>query len=114
MAFAVVTVVTFSAAPSAQAGTFATYLDGSFAQSVFVGPGQLAFVFADFAATGDNDIFTLHADSFANPLPLGMAGFQPALGYYLNFLFVDGFGNFVYDVYADQGFGWILIGQFLL
>jgi len=99
---------------SVEADTIVNFPDGSTAFTQFVGPDQLAFIFWDTATTGDNDIFTLHSDSIANPSFLALGNEPDGLSYWLNFIGFDIFGNMIYDVQVNQGNGWFFIGQILL
>jgi hypothetical protein len=96
------------AAPAVNANFGWDYPDGSFAQVIAVGGTGHAFVFGDFAGSGDLDIFVLNSTHSSTPLfAFLVAGGTPLSGAYALWLDFRGFsGVFLrYDVYVDQGFG---------
>lgn len=109
------TMIGLTIAPSAEANTTVHFPDGSVAFAQLVNTNQLAFIFWDTAITGDNDIFTLHANSIANPSFLFLGG-EPngGLSYWLDFIGLDTFGNMIFNVRVNQGGGWFYVGQYLL
>jgi hypothetical protein len=114
--FTFIAIIGLASTP-ARANTSVHYPDASVAFAQFVAFNQLAFIFWDTATTGDNDIFTVHVDSLANPIALTLTGAPGNIGglaYWLNFLGFDIFGNMIFDVSVNQGFGWFFIGQFFL
>ncbi len=108
-------VIGLASTPSAEANTTVNFPDGSVAFAQFVNFDQIAFIFWDSALTGDNDLFTLHADSFANPSYLFLGSDQNGgLSYWLDYIGLDIFGNMIFNLRANQGAGWFYIGQYLL
>lgn len=91
------------------------YPDGSLGLVWAIGGVGHAFVFADFAGSGDDDIFTAHTNHSSLPLfaNLGVGG-STYIGYWLDFQFINVFGAFVYDVYATQGGAFFFVGTYLL
>lgn len=104
----------FTSAP-AKADFSIVYPDGSVGLVWALGGGAQAFVFADFTAIGDDDIFTSHTTQFSSPLFANLGvGASSYIGYWLDFLYVDVFGGFVYDVWATQGGSFFFVGTYLL
>jgi hypothetical protein len=112
---ALLSIISLTATPSAEANTTVHFPDGSVAFAQLVNTNQLAFIFWDTATTGDNDIFTLHSNSIANPTFLFLGG-EPngGLSYWLDFIGLDMFGNMIFNVRVNQGAGWFYVGQYLL
>ena len=104
----------FFASTPAKADFSIGYPDNSFALVQAIGATGHAFIFADFAISGDDDIFTLHTNHSSFPLSASLAGFSSGIGYFLDFLFVNASGFFVYDVYATQGSGYFFVGTYFL
>ncbi len=99
-------------APAVHADFDWDYPDGSFGIVLALGGSGHAFVFGDFAAGGDLDIFTLHSNHSSVPLSGGLiAGGTPlpsAFAYWLDYRGTSG-GFLRYDAYADQGFGFFYV-----
>lgn len=88
------------------------YPDGSFSQVIAIGGAGHAFVFGDFAGSGDLDIFTVQTSHGSAPLSAALVAggvlFPSAFAYWLDFTgTVAGFLR--YDVFADQGFGFFYV-----
>jgi hypothetical protein len=91
------------------------YPDGSLGLVWAIGGAGHAFVFADFAGTGDDDIFTSHTAHSSTPLFVNLGvGASTYIGYWLDFQFINASGFFVYDVYATQGGAFFYVGTYLL
>lgn len=108
--------ILFFASAPAKADFSIGYPDGSVSLVWAIGAAGHAFVFADFAISGDDDIFTAHTTHSSTALFTNLGiGESVYAGYYLDFQFVNGFGDFVYDVYATQdGVSFFPVGTFLL
>lgn len=107
-------ILSFASAP-AKADFSVSQPDGSLALVWAIGSAGHAFVFADFAGSGDDDIFTVHTNHSSSPLFTNLGvGASTYIGYWLDYLYTDAFGDFVYDVWATQGGSFFFVGTYYL
>jgi hypothetical protein len=107
--------ILFFASTPAKADFSISYPDGSLGLVWAVGSAGHAMIFADFAVSGDDDIFTAHTNHSSTPLSanLGVGG-STYIGYWLDYLYSDASGDFIYDVYATQGGAFFFVGTYVL
>jgi hypothetical protein len=98
------------ASASVQSNSAVRYLDESGHFAWFMGNG-VATVFWDLP--GDLDLFTHHIDALGNPVLMTMEGQTIAYCYFLDFIGTSG-NYLVFDMYGDQGVGWVYFGTFFL
>ncbi len=103
------TALLFTATP-AKADFDWDYPDGTLAL-IWAEPGGHAAIFVDIP--GDRDIFTIHTTHSSTPNFFSL-GYGGAYAYWLNYLYTDTFGDWVYEVYIDQGGGFFLVGFYFL
>ncbi len=105
----------FFASTPAKADFSIGYPDGSLGLVWAIGSVGHAFVFADFAGTGDDDIFTAHTNHSSGALLTNLGvGASNYIGYWLDYLYTDINGDFVYDVWASQGGSFFYVDTYLL
>lgn len=107
--------ILFFASAPAKADFSIGYPDGSLGLVWAIGGVGHAFVFADFSTFGDDDIFTAHTNHSSQALFTNLGvGASTYIGYWLDYIRTDAFGDFVYDVYATQGGSFFFVGTYLL
>ena len=104
---AVVVVLTLTIASPASADFTVTYPDGSLGFEINLGFGLHAAAFWNIP--GDYDIFVISANAVSNPWPVSFFAGASGFAYWLDFLFFDAFGRYVFDVYVNQGAGFFFV-----
>jgi hypothetical protein len=95
---------------AARADFAATYPDGTVAYAINFGPGlNVVALINDFG-----DIYTMHSDGFSNPVVVSLGGFPASRAMLLFFIGVTPEGHSEYDLYVDQGSGFVFVDTVFL